>query len=517
MNRPHSCNKAALKSALLGLALAWGCNDEPSVDVPHQRAAAPSALERALLYIDEADSPDESSRALVVAIAHATPRVTPYELSAGTATWYVRPGSEGREVVVLTSGRDASLKGGEPLSSVKSFVHVFDRGGEVFRKELPGRFQALTLSDDGRFAVAYSPSGLALTDAVAVLDLQAKQGSASVLHFNEAAPSSFAFSPAAGGQPRLMLVRGTNTLHVVQLEHLERKVKSVQLTAPGDGRTLQVGQVLFDQDQIYIQEQGSTDVLVLARIPSDDGEGAFDLAPLQLATDSSVSAISLVDMNQRTEVVALGESALTLLDPVTGNGVKTQVPNAFDQIIQFSGTSPLDDQERTRALLLETGGTRIGFADFDDGTAWEQQTVETVGLTNQVKGVIPVLDRKLVVLLYRSQGLGIVDLQQRTVSPINTDTPVASTLLDQPADGRPRLWFVLDDGRVGWVDLDRFEVNEVLLNAAASNVLSIAGDKHQIAVVHDSGAGYVTLLDPEKPARETARELVSFLYSKLFD
>jgi hypothetical protein len=120
------------------------------------------------------------------------------------------------------------------------------------------------------------------------------------------------------------------------------------------------------------------------------------------------------------------------------------------------------------------------------------------------------------VLVYANGGLALVDLEQRTVSPVETNANVAGSVLDV-AGGAARLWLRLDDGRIGHLDLLALEASEVLLNAPATNLLVVEGDTRCIAAIHDASSGYVTLLDPELPSRASARELAGFLYSQIFD
>jgi hypothetical protein len=397
---------------------------------------------------------------------------------------------------------------------------LFERSGERWRKELPGRFTKLDVSPDGRFAVAYAPAtGLSLSDAVAVVDLNDGASLARNVRLSDTTgrpATSFAFADVANGERPLMLARGTDRIQLVDLNHLERTPTSVELKLPGDGRQLEAGEVIFHGDRIYVQVHDSRDVLLLQLVPVPSEAGGFTVAPLQLAADAPVLDIELIDLEGQLYLAALGGNAITMIEPVTGSGITSELGNYFSNLLTFRARSPLDDAPKNRGLLFQPSSSVIAFVDFDDGSAWARQSVETLVLQHSVAHVIPDLAHELVVLVYESGGLALLDLAQRTISPLDTGSRVSGTLLDA-VDGESRLWLTLEDGRLGHIDLLRLEASELLLNAPVQNLLAVAGRSRRIVAVHASESGYVTLIDPDAPMRESARELVGFLYSQIFD
>lgn len=509
--------KSALPQLLCGLTLLFACDPEPTRELPRFDQVKPVALENALLYVNESDPEDPS--ALVVDIARNEPRIAQHPLPKGTIKTFPRPGSEGREVVVLTGGRDPAVIDGRGRDAVNSHLVLLDRNGERARAQLPGRFGALALSDDGRFAVAYAPTGrIVAANAVAVIDLDDLSAPVQNLRFSDDTGrpvSSFVFSPVADSARRLLVASGTDALHVVDLHHLDREPQKVPLKVPGDARSLTPGRVIFTDARIFVQLQGSSEILVVQLEPRDEPEGSFGISLLKVTARAEIRDIALIEKDDALQVVAIGDTELSLIDPVTGRAVSTPSNHGFWQVIPYSGRSPFDDQVRPRALLL-SDQAQVGFLDFDDGTAWAQQTAEVRELPGRVTNAIPLLQQRLVVLVYESSGVGLLDLEQRVVSPITTSSRVDQTLLDASNSGA-RLWVKQESGDIARLDLLKLETSEVLLNAHARDVLIVPGDPHRIAVVHQAAAGHVTLLDPDEPSRERARELVSFLYTKLLD
>jgi hypothetical protein len=506
--------KSALPRVLCGLTLLFACETEPARELPRFDDVVPAALEDALLYVDASD-PEEPS-ALVVDISRNEPRIARHPLPKGTIKTFPRPGSEGREVVVLTGGRAPAVIDGRGRDAVNSHLVLLDRAGERARVELPGRFQSLALSDDGRFVVAYgSTGGLVASNAAAVVDLADLDAPARSLELVRPV-SSFVFSPAAASARRLLVGLSNDGMRLFDLEHLDRPSKWVLLKEPGDNRVLSPGRVIFDDARIFVQMHGSSEVLIVQLEPRDEPPDAFGVSLLQITAKNEIRDIALVEKDGRAQVVAVGDQALNLIDPITGRAVSTPASYGFGQVVPYRGRTPFDDEVRPRALLLGEGQKRVGFVDFDDGTAWAQQTVEVLDLPAPLGRAIPLLEHRLVVLIYASTGLGLLNLEEREVFPFATESRVEKELLDI-RDGGALLWLKQENQRLGRINLLQLDTLEVLLNANARDLLIVPGAPQRIAVVHEAAAGHVTLLDPDEPSRERARELVSFLYTKLLD
>ncbi|MFT3921678.1 MAG: hypothetical protein QM778_04010 [Myxococcales bacterium] len=507
----------------LGFALSClaslGCQDDGSLAEFHV-SVAPVPLEGSLLYAHRVDGAGD---ALIVDVSGAKPRIASHRLPAGDLKSYPRPGSAGHEVVVLTGGLASDPAAGQ-RESIGSAVLVFDRHGERFRKTLDGRFSDLTLSPDGRVALAHghgAGAGVDVGNTVAIVDLSDPSLDVRTVALSDSTgrpAQSFAFPDPADGSRRLLVARGVDNLTILELDYLDRKPKEVPLKLPSDGRALQAGKLIFRADEIFVQIEGSSDVLLLQLVPLDAaGPEAFKLVPLYLATSANVQDIELVrEGGPDRRLVALGQGKVSVVDPVTGDATTSNTDASYDDLIRFVGRSPVDDELRERGLLVPHQGSRIAFVDFANGTAWSDEQVETLDLPDQLQSVIPLNDHRLVVLLYSSGGLGLVDLDARKVTPISTGSTVQSMLIDESPQ-EANLWLSLTNEHVARVNLLGLDAREIALAAQADQLLLIEGSPRKIAAVHDSDAGFVTLLDPAEPSRATARELVSFFYTDILD
>lgn len=496
-------------------ALLVGCDDGRSID-DFQVSVRPVPLEGALLY---AHRTDNGGRALIVDVTGSKPAITAYDLPPGDVKSYSRPGSQGREVVVLTQGTSLE-RAREERGTTGSAVLVFDREGETFRKELEGRFTDLTLSPDGRVAVAHGhgqDTGVDVGNTVAIVDLDTGMTRNIALSDNTGrAAESFAFPEPNDGSRRLMLARGVDTLSLLELDHLERKPKEIPIKLASDPRTLRPGKIIFRFNEIFVQLQNSSDVLVLQLVP-EAGEDAFRVTPLYLTTGSTVEDIELVkEQSPDRRLVVLGQGKVSVVDPVTGNVTSSNADSAYADLLRYEGPSPVDAEIRERGLLLPAKGSRIAFVDFADGTSWSEQSVEALALPDSLERVIPLAQHRLVVLGYTGGAMGLVDLDSRKVTPINTGSIVSSVVVDESA-GQARLWLSLANNHVARIDLLQLESRELLLDTPTDALVLIEGAPRQLAALHNAKGGFITLLDPENPSLGSIREMASFFYTDILD
>ncbi len=504
----------------LGLVLScllWaGCNSDLTQPATSTQALA-VPLEGALLYLMNIEG---HSQARIVDVSRNSPRVHEHALPGGMALSRTRPQSGSKQAVVLTKGVEAALIDGKVRESIPSYLVVYDKNGEVLRKELGGRFNELTLSEDGRTAVAHGEEpGVGWGNTVSIVDLVDVDAPARNVTLSDSTgrpPRSFEFARLDdAGSRRLLLVRGYDSVSVLDLDHLDRPSKEVPLTTAEQEWSLQAGKAVFQPDAIFLQLLGSSDVLVLQLI---DGEAdSFRVTPLTLATESEVRDIEVVGEGAARRVVAVGRGSISVVDPVTAEARTTPTPGAdFVDLIPFAGRAPHDDEVSERGLLVARNDARIAFVDFDRGSAWAHQAFEPLSVVSPIVSSIPVLEHGLVVLSYWNGEMGLVDLERRTVTPIRTGTQAEGTLLDSSED-RADLWVNLENARIARIDLLRLETAEVLLNAQAASIVMIEGESRRLAALHQAPSGYITLLDPKKPSRESAREFAAFFFTGLLD
>jgi hypothetical protein len=511
--------RSSIMCAGVLLALLGGCDLEVRRSLP-DAADAPYAVDDGLVYVGH--DADDTPWATLVDLRPKNPKVERIELGAGDLTVSERPGQSATEVLVLSAGKAAELDDGKARDLVNAQLAVFDRGGKKRTYALAGRFTQLAVSADGRFAIAFAPPGgeFSAENALAVVDLTRSASdpkAATTLLLNAASgemAESFVFSPP-GAAHALALLRMQNRVMVIDLMHptADQIDAPVALTTAGEDTRPQT--ILFSGDSIFVQSAGSASVLVLDLV-ADAGEArGFSVSPRSIPTGSAVFDIALDGEGEAQRLIVLAPDGVTAFTREGRPGDTLAIPSGFSRLMPFEGRSPFDDDVRRRLLLWGQGATLLGFLDVDDGSdAVVARDVDVIDLVEPVASLVTVADRKLVVAVHDTGRLSLVNLQERTVSPISAgDTPEV-TLLDAE---RARLWVTTYAGRVGSIDLATLGGAEVLLEPDTVDLRLVPGPRPRVALIHDSSAGHVTLLDAAHPTRDGARELVGFLWSGLFD
>jgi hypothetical protein len=499
--------------AALCVALTVGCNDPANRAPRTLDAQPPLGLENALLYVAHEDvakeENDDKSFAWILDVAKGQGGGTFHQLPAGTVTMQPRTGQPG-QALLLTSGAAATVKDGRVRDAVNSFLIAFDRSGETLRLELSGRYGQLAQSDDGRFVIAYAPSGTWSTaDSIAVIDFEHVEAgepvpATSLRALNGEGPTGVAFAPASNGR-RLAMLTMTDAINLIDLEQPSLRDKVLPLKLPNGSPRLRARKVLFHGDRCFVQSDSGSDVLVVRLQDDADSPSGFRASLLTLATDAQVSDIALIEAEPEPRLLALSGGKLRVIDTVTGDGENTDMGAAFTSALPFTGRSPFDDESRPRALLLAPGTTQLGFVDLQPELRGRERSVEIVNLSDGVQDTVLAPDQKLAVVTHASGRVSLVDLEQRTVSLLVTDAAAHQLLVDE--DDGARAWIVTNYGSVGVVDLARRSASPLLLNHLGRALVFVPGSTPHVAVTHDPKEGRVTLVDADDPTREHAREL----------
>ena len=122
--------------------------------------------------------------------------------------------------------------------------------------------------------------------------------------------------------------------------------------------------------------------------------------------------------------------------------------------------------------------------------------------------LIPMLEQHSALIIHAQGGVSLLDLEERTISPITSNMPLADAAFD-PANGR--LWVgPPNQSFVAYLDLATGDTPEILLDANVQSLVPMFGVGRVVAF-HDSAVGYLTVVDAAEPARESARSLRGFL------
>lgn len=557
-----------VRALALSLGLLLGCDEDPKRGLEAFASTRPLPVESGLFYTmndpsaEQVTLPDsrmagrtaESGDAITLDLSGDKPRIDAVELPPGYARALPRPGHPG-EVVVLASGHDQYRDGKKIVSAENGHVLLFSRAGQLLDVELGGNFNFLELSDDGRFAVAFSPSGnQSALNAIEVVDLEASSAQQApvtrlvTLGLDGRAPRRLIFAPSTGFSRRLLVVSFTDALQLLDLEHPERGAISVALKTVNDARTLEAEKILFRREgsggavseRIYVRSSNSTQIMVLDLIAAPEERQQFRPAPSFVNLTGLVRDFDVVGTGDALRLVALGDT-LEVVNPKIGESVRIEGGSGFGALHAFEGTSPVDTRSTARALLYQNGQPRIGFAEIGDQSTWGAANVELVELGEPLSQIIPLQKRKLVLGLHGGTRISIIDLEQRKVVPISLESAAADLLLDE-TDQHARLWTANSSGIVSVLDLvtlqrtpipvaltfgaggredDRDAATRGALTAPGSIVL-IPGPSRRIALVQPSASGRITLLNADFNAADVdatlaPRELVGFFYAGLLD
>ncbi len=516
----------ALLALTLTLAACGGRGDylDERVDL----LPAPVAIGDALLFVDR-----NSDRGYLLE-PDSEGGATELELPHGPSTLFVRNGTA--EALLLSSGRRASSdEGAEPAS-----LSRIDAEGQVTTYVVESPFDSLSQSDDGRYALLFkSGSAGQLLDnpnEIAIVDLEADPDDGITLRtlrsFGDS-PVSVIFSPqmqVVGEARRLAVVLSETNVTLLDLDHLDRRETTVQLSTPGGAPVLPT-QVVFGADEgvLYVRGNGSDDLFVFnlaERIGGEDpageeegGDGPRnDFRPSinQLGVGAGPTDLELYDVGagNRLMVVASRNQLVSLVEASTSRVTQIPLEAPGEQALMFEATSPRDQEVALRALVYQTGSSIVSFLDLEDAEARGTRNLETLALDQPITKLIPMLEEQLALVIHDIDGISLIDLADRTISPIRTNVQLQDAIFDAE---RRRLW-VAPQGQpfVGLLDLDTGDTDEVLLDAAIGTAVPMF-DAGRLAIVHSNPLGHVTWLELDDPSRDSARSVRGFLFDGLLE
>jgi hypothetical protein len=541
--------RMAMLGAALTAAVLAGCDASPDGE-PGARTTTPLppvAVGARVAFVDTA-----TALAFVIDPAAPTLAARPVPVGKNPVLAVARPGHD--ELLVLSRGvRDQPGVEAEP-AQLTSIPTQPDR--PVRNIPLGSRFDALTLSPDGRFAVLHfnrnAPSSAETTllvnpNELAVLDLDAAtpamtMATSRTLRSFGGVPQAVLFSPPlplrgpSARALRLAVVLSDNYVTLLDLEN-DRTEITVSLTRADERRTLRPLQALFDDGDamattsasdptIFLRVEGSNDIVALRLVPSPEprAERANDFRPVLslLGSGGRPSDIALYDTPDGVRLLLLAPdtSEAAVIDPVTSRVTSFRLDAAADRVVLYEGTSPAESQRRPRALLLAPGGGQVGFLDLDQLEQRRGQNLELRPMSGPVSQFVPLPDRGVVVANHSggSIGLSVIDLERRTVAPLQTEQLGEVLPGPAPAD---ELWVVPRTRvRVGRLLLSRLTAEEVRVDMPVNAVLPLApsaGGRRYVVLDHARDGGAITVVDADKPERQTARSLIGFLHTNLLD
>ena len=498
-----------------------GCGDRELDVTTEPRVLEPESIGEQLVFVEAT-----RNRAVMLGVGSPRPSADPRVVDLPTDNPVQRlrrqatgPNAE-PELLILCQGHPADDEG--PATPAE--LVVLQQSGIDRRYELSAGFDAMTQSDDGRYAIAfYDPSGSAAENRsllfnpnqIDIIDLDGAGAPASLTLTSVGdVPRSIVFSPELdlGGPRQLAVVLMNSVVSVVDLSKPEASDKMVQLAT--DGREIGLQEVLFDVRENKIYLRGATaDVYVLQLLAEEDGDFQVSLNQLGAGTppqDMALTNIEVLSQDTAGELelaprlLAVAGKAL-IIDADSSRITEIPLSAPASRILLFRGAAPGDPVERERALLYEPNTSSVGFLDLDNVEERKGRNLETLSLPTTYASLVE-LDSNVVLLLHSSGGLSLLDLVDRTISVISSRQNLTDATFDTTLD---RLWLKPQgDERIGYVDVlvdpatgaRDFRPNEVRLGSRIERMLPIPeGSPPRLVVTHPSRTGHVTVLDAEEP------------------
>lgn len=528
----------ALASTTLGALTS--CRPEDPRSTQRLDTLEPVALSDGLVYV--LPSRSRAVRLQLSPDPAAAPRVTRFAVGPQAVRSVRRPGSD--EVLVLCRGERGSPGVAPIAATLVALPATASAQPRVYNVGSP--FNAVSVTSDGRFAlVHYAPDRtldrlLFNPNEVAIVDLAAEPSESNprrrtVRSFG-GIPTSVQFSPSLSirGEARtIAVVVSTSYVTLLDLAHLDRAETSVRLTLAQDAREVVPQQLVFDAESraFYLRASGSNDVY-LVRLddsgtpPAEGNDFRASINQIGAGRDPSDLALFGAGDARRLLVVSSGSSEVRVIDPRSNAITALALDARADRVLLFEGPSPRDSTTTLRALVYPSSSAlsarAVSFIDLGAIETRGSQNLETVQVTRTIRRALALPGRSTVLFEHDDASnagrLSLLDLARRTTAPILAEV----TLSDARFSTDARLLWVAPNGntRVGFVELDNFHPGEVRLDAPVREVLalpSMAGAPSRAIALHEATGGSVTVLDGQRPERETARNITGFLLTDLLE
>lgn len=504
------------------LLLAAGCGDRSSgLDEPVTQTGPAVGLDKQLLLIS-----GPARTAFLIDAAREQP-ANPQQIELPYGALFARRRVGHDEALVLCAGRrDSAEAPAEPAT-----LSVIESSGMTRNYELGATpFDTLTQSEDGRYAVLYRSQDrqgrtLLNVNELVVVDLEKRPDAPGAVTSKTPEGLAHTFTRAlispqidvAGEPRRLLLLLSAAEITIFDLGHLDRRGTIVEL-AQTNGRMPQPSQVLFGTGEpaLYVRGDASDDVFVFRLEPRGGDVELNDFRPTinPLGAGSVPRDIALFGPSGAQQLLVVAQDAhARVIDPRSGKTQAVSLPFAADHVRLFQAAAPGDSQVRERALLYSDKAQTIMFMDLQNLSDRPERRLEPMPLPSEVKSLIEI-DRPDTLVATHAQGVTILDLQQRTATPIMSGAALENALFDQRTE---RLWVATQsEPWVGTLDLVHGETGELLLDAEVSEMVPFF-DANRLAIVHPSTVGQVTFVDTSQPDRQHATSLRGFLLSGVLD
>ena len=534
-------NQSAPRIPLTLLLVIWiaGCGGRGERwDQPLQ-ISSPIVVGRHLAYLDQ-------SRARVILVRPYTREVT--RVPVGRRPSFMLPTPDGARLIVICKGWVATERDeeDEPPS-----LYLIDPAAprEVTTYPLGSPFDEVAVSPDSRYAVAFFSASsdpgadevFRNPNAVAILDLEDTGGDnvpheKTVRSFGDV-PLGVIFSPpemaplkadgTLGEARTLAVVFADGYVTFLDMAHPERSEVTVHLSLPSDPTTIIPQEMVFapEAGTVFLRSSGANDIYAFTlteRTPAGPSENDFVISINTLGAGAVPADVGVFKQDGERKILVANQGSynLTIIDALTSEFVNIPVGDPVDRVLLYPETDPIT------AVVFSQGShrTRIHFLDLDNVETLGGQNLSSLDTNSPVQSIelIPGRDQALVLHDASRSVMSLLDLTQRTLSPITAHGPLGGYVFTP--DGSHLAGFTFNLSQLGLIDLGNLAVRSVQLTHLPTQVYGLHPlhgetpdeESRTVIVDHGGSAGRLTVIPhPAAADRESTYVLSGFLLEGL--
>ncbi|HEX2732343.1 MAG TPA: hypothetical protein VHM70_12075 [Polyangiaceae bacterium] len=472
----------------------WSCGS--AKDPQAMNLFTPMALDEHVVWFDS-----EGEQALFLDVGRSQPKPDVTRVALKAKPMLVVRRNASNEILSLVVDEDADT----------TELVAVDPKGVSRRYDLGTRFDAITQSDDGRYAIVhYQPGGasdestfLFSPNEIVIVDLEKKGDEALTKHTLRSfgsGPTAFSFAPEmelAGERRRLAAVIYQSQLALLDLNHPERPEFTIELSRSSN---IQIAQLRFspEEQKIYALAAGSNDVYVIRLLPASGGRvNDFEPSVNQLGADATPRDMVPYEAGGEKRLLVVSGNSAQVVEASSSRVTQIPLDVYADHVLLFEGTSPFDTDVEPRALLYAANQSGVSFLDLVDVEERTTRNLEVVNVPGGISDLVR-LNGNLVFAIQATSGVNVVNLEERTASPIQARVSVGAVV---PSLETKRLWVAPEGGSaLGYVDLTTLHPQQVNLDRSIDKLLVFNQTKPpRVVVTHDVSEGAVTILGAEAP------------------
>lgn len=445
------------------------------------------------------------------------------------------------------------LKGLLALSpSARALTHInAEDPSDTTTWELGSPFTTLSVSEDGRYAVAFAAGvgdGSAViqnNNELAVIDLAAAPSDTNpqlvALRSFGSRPTSVQFLPplmVQGTERRMALILSTGYITLLELDGFDPENPNANetvahFTQDTDNRSLTVRKVLLTETEpgvdieddffIFLLLNGSDDIISLNLLASGELD-AFDRPRIRPSLNQLTGGRGPVDLElfetrdgqRKLLAVNQGSRDLAVIDVATSDTTLIPLEEPVDQALVYSTINRDTDRQEPFALLFSANGAlrTVLFVELEAVEAVRTRAIDRLNLDRAIAGLAVSPDPNRALILHAGlSAFSILNLERRFVTPLD----LTSTISDFEFASEDTLLTVLTGQPfVSWIELSNGHPTSVRLDLPAA-AMAVIPETNTVVVDHGESLGGVTLMPLAEPSRDSATVLWGFGADDLFN